>query len=203
MAGLKAIKRRISGAKNTRKITRAMKMISAARLRKAQQRITELRPYAQKTAELLASVASRVSTEGDDVHPLLRRRDENKILLVVMTSDRGLAGAFNASINKRAFAMWKKFEAEGKQVSFAIVGRKGGDFFRRRGAKIEKVFTGIFEDLTSVNAGQVGRYIVGRYVEGELDAAYLVYNEFKSAITQIVTAQQILPVKLEQSAESA
>src|ERR1700712_4951812 len=143
MAGLKAIKRRISGAKNTRKITRAMKMISEARLRKAQQRITELRPYAQKTAELLASVASRVSSD-DDVHPLLRRRDENKVLIVVLTSDRGLAGAFNASINKRAFAMWKKLESEGKQVSFAIIGRKGGDFFRRRGAKIDKVFQGIF-----------------------------------------------------------
>ena len=201
MAGLKAIKRRISGAKNTRKITRAMKMISAARLRKAQQRITELRPYAQKTAELLASVSSRVASDDDNVHPLLRRRDEQKVLLVVLTSDRGLAGAFNASINKRAFAMWKKFEAEGKQVSFAIIGRKGGDFFRRRGAKIDKVFQGIFENLNSANAGEVGRYIVGRYVEGDLDAAYLVYNEFKSAITQIVTAQKILPVELEQAGQ--
>lgn len=201
MAGLKEIKRRISGAKNTRKITRAMKMISAARLRRAQQRITELRPYALKTSQLLASVASRVNPD-DDLHPLLRRRDEQKILLVVLTSDRGLAGAFNASINKRAFAMWKKFEAEGKQVSFAIIGRKGGDFFRRRGAKIDKVFQGVFENLNSSKAGEIGRYIVGRYVEEDLDAAYLVYNEFKSAITQIVTAQQILPVKLEQSAEA-
>jgi F-type H+-transporting ATPase subunit gamma len=202
MAGLKEIKRRISGAKNTRKITRAMKMISAARLRRAQQRITELRPYALKTTQLLASVASRVNPE-DDIHPLLRRRDENKVLIVVLTSDRGLAGAFNASINKRAFAMWKQFEAEGKQVSFAIIGRKGGDFFRRRGAKIDKVFQGVFENLNSSKAGEIGRYIVGRYVEEDLDAAYLVYNEFKSAITQIVTAQQILPVKLEQSDEAA
>jgi F-type H+-transporting ATPase subunit gamma len=202
MAGLKAIKRRISGAKNTRKITRAMKMISAARLRRAQQRITELRPYALKTSQLLASVASRVNPE-DDLHPLLRRRDENKVLLVVLTSDRGLAGAFNASINKRAYAMWKQFEAEGKEVSFAIIGRKGGDFFRRRDAKIDKVFQGVFENLNSSKAGEIGRYIVGRYVEGDLDAAYLVYNEFKSAITQIVTAQQILPVQLEQTAVDA
>ena len=200
MAGLRAIKRRISGAKNTRKITRAMKMISAARLRRAQQRITELRPYALKASELLASVAARVSADDQNVHPLLRRRDERKVLLVVMTSDRGLAGAFNASTNKCAFQMWKQFEAEGKQVSFAIIGRKGGDFFRRRGAHIEKVFTGIFENLTSTNAGQIGRYIVGRYVEGELDAAYLVYNEFRSAITQVVTSEQILPVQLEAKA---
>ncbi|HEY6881362.1 MAG TPA: ATP synthase F1 subunit gamma [Polyangiales bacterium] len=195
MAGLKAIKRRITGAKNTRKITRAMKMISAARLRKAQQRITELRPYAQKTIELLTSVASRVNPE-DDVNPLLRRREENKVLLVVITSDRGLAGAFNASINKRAFALWKQLESQGKQVSFAIIGRKGGDFFRRRGAKIEKVFSGMFENITSTKAGEIGRYIVGRYVEGDLDAAYLIYNEFKSAIAQLVTVQRVLPVEL-------
>jgi F-type H+-transporting ATPase subunit gamma len=202
MAGLKAIKRRISGAKNTRKITRAMKMISAARLRKAQQRITELRPYAQKTAELLASVAARVNPE-DDIHPLLARRDEQRVLIVVLTSDRGLAGAFNASINKRAYVMWKELEAAGKEVTFAIVGRKGGDFFRRRGAKIDKVFQGIFENLNSSNAGSIGRYIVGRYVEGELDAAYLVYNEFKSAIAQLVTVQQVLPVKVDAPDENA
>lgn len=202
MAGLKEIKRRISGAKNTRKITRAMKMISAARLRRAQQRITELRPYALKTSELLASVAARVNPE-EDIHPLLRRREENKVLLVILTSDRGLAGAFNANIAKRGYAMWKRLEAEGKQVSFAIVGRKGGDFFRRRGAKIDKVFQGIFENLTSTNAGEVGRYIVGRYVEGDLDSAYLIYNEFKSAISQMVTTEQILPVKVEENVDTA
>jgi F-type H+-transporting ATPase subunit gamma len=202
MAGLKEIKRRISGAKNTRKITRAMKMISAARLRKAQQRITELRPYAQKTIELLTSVASRVNPE-DDVNPLLRRREENKVLLVVITSDRGLAGAFNASINKRAFAMWKQLEKEGKQVSFAIIGRKGGDFFRRRGAKIDKVFSGMFENITSTKSGEIGRYIVGRYLEEDLDAAYIVYNEFKSAIAQIVTVQRVLPVELPEVKDEA
>jgi F-type H+-transporting ATPase subunit gamma len=202
MAGLKAIKRRISGAKNTRKITRAMKMISAARLRKAQQRITELRPYAQKTIELLTSVASRVNSE-DDVNPLLRRREENRVLLVVITSDRGLAGAFNASINKRAFAMWKQLEKEGKQVSFAIIGRKGGDFFRRRGAKIDKVFSGMFENITSTKAGEIGRYVVGRYLEEELDSAYIIYNEFKSAIAQIVTVQRVLPVELPEANDQA
>jgi F-type H+-transporting ATPase subunit gamma len=201
MAGLKEIKRRISGAKNTRKITRAMKMISAARLRRAQQRITELRPYAQKTVELLTSVASRVNPEDDDVSPLLRRREERKVLLVVITSDRGLAGAFNAGINKRAFAIWKKMESEGKQVTFATIGRKGNDFFRRRGATIEKSFTHVFDNLTSSKAGEIGRYIVGRYVEEDLDAAYIVYNEFKSAIAQIVTVQQVLPVQLPEKTE--
>src|SRR4051794_18380370 len=132
MAGLKAIKRRIVSVKNTRKITRAMKMVAAARLRRAQQRITELRPYAIKTAELIAQLAARVEGDGEEVHPLLARREERKVLIVVLTSDRGLAGAFNASINKRAFTLWKSLEAAGKQVSFAIVGRKGGEYFKRR-----------------------------------------------------------------------
>ena len=157
MAGLKAIKRRIVSVKNTRKITRAMKMVAAGRLRRAQQRITELRPYAQKTAELIAQVAARVNGEAETeaVHPLLAHREERKVLIVVLTSDRGLAGGFNASINKRAFTLWKSLEAEGKQVSFGIVGRKGGDFFRRRGANIAKVFSGVFENLTSAKAGEV------------------------------------------------
>jgi F-type H+-transporting ATPase subunit gamma len=193
MAGLKAIKRRIVSVKNTRNITRAMKMVAAARLRRAQQRITDLRPYAIKTSELLAQVAARV--DGETVHPLLARRPERKVLIVVLTSDRGLAGGFNASICKRAFALWKQFAGEGKQVSFAIVGRKGGEYFKRRDANIVKTFTGIFENLTSANAGEIGRYITGHYVSGELDAAYLVYNEFKSAMTQIVTVEPLLPVK--------
>jgi F-type H+-transporting ATPase subunit gamma len=169
--------------------------VAAARLRRAQQRITELRPYAIKTAELLAQVAARVDTESEQIHPLLARRPEQKVLIVVLTSDRGLAGAFNASINKRAFALWKQLESEGKQVSFAIVGRKGGEYFKRRNAHITKVFQGVFENLTSAKAGEVGRYVAGQYVAGDLDAAYLVYNEFKSAMTQTVSVEQLLPVK--------
>ncbi len=202
MAGLKAIKRRISTVKNTRKITRAMKMVAAARLRRAQQRITELRPYALKTTELLTAVASRVEGE-DNLHPLLRRREEKKVLLVVLTSDRGLAGAFNASINKAAYRLWKRLESEGKDVTFAIVGKKGGEYFKRRNANIEKVFKGIFENLTSANAGEIGRYIVEHYVAGDLDSAYLVYNQFKSAISQLVTVDQVLPVKLDAEQASA
>jgi F-type H+-transporting ATPase subunit gamma len=196
MAGLKAIKRRIVSVKNTRKITRAMKMVAAARLRRAQQRITELRPYANKTAELIGQLAARVEGDTDEeVHPLLARREERKVLIAVLTSDRGLAGGFNASINKRAYALWKSLEAEGKQVSFAIVGRKGGEYFKRRDADISKVFSGVFENLTSAKAGEVGRYIAAQYVAGDLDAAYLIYNAFKSAMTQTVTVERVLPVE--------
>jgi F-type H+-transporting ATPase subunit gamma len=192
MAGLKAIKRRIVSVKNTRKITRAMKMVAAARLRRAQQRITDLRPYAIQTAELIARVAS--SVEDQAAHPLLARRPEKKVLIVVLTSDRGLAGGFNANINRRAFALWKQLESEGKEVGFAIIGRKAGEYFKRRNARIARTFTGIFENLTSVNAGEIGRAIGGHYVSGDLDAAYLVYNEFKSAVTQIVTVEPLLPI---------
>ncbi len=202
MAGLKAIKRRIGTVKNTRKITRAMKMVAAARLRRAQQRITDLRPYAVKTTELLSSVAARVDPTSENAHPLLRRREEKKVLLVVLTSDRGLAGAFNANINKAAFKVWKQLESEGKQVSFAIVGRKGGEYFKRREARIEKTFRGIFENLTSTNAGEVGRYIVDRYVAEDLDSAYIIYNQFKSAISQLVTVDQVLPVRVPEGAQT-
>jgi F-type H+-transporting ATPase subunit gamma len=202
MSGLKAIKRRIVSVKNTRKITRAMKMVAAARLRRAQQRITDLRPYAKKTAQLLTSVAARVEGE-EDLHPLLQRREEKKVLIVVLTSDRGLAGAFNAAINKRAYRMWKELEAEGKKVSFAIVGKKGGEYFKRRDADIEHVFKGVFENLTSAKAGEIGRYIVDRYVAEDLDSAYFVYNEFKSAIAQIVTVEQVLPVKVDAAQAAA
>jgi len=192
MASLKAIKRRIVSIKNTRKITRAMKMVAAARLRRAQQRITDLRPYANKTATLIAQVAARV--EGAESHPLLAQREERKVLIVVLTSDRGLAGGFNASTNKRAYAFWKELEAQGKEVSFAIIGRKGGEYFKRRNAKIMRTVPGIFDNLTSEKAGEVGRYIAGHFVTGELDSAYFVYNEFKSAMTQTVKVEKLLPV---------
>jgi F-type H+-transporting ATPase subunit gamma len=193
MAGLRAIKRRITTVKNTRKITRALKMVAAARLRRAQQRITDLRPYAIKTENMLASVAARVDGES---HPLLVRRPEQRVLLVVLTSDRGLAGGFNANVSKRALKMWKQMEAEGKTVTFATIGKKGGEFLRRRGGKLEKVFQGIFENLNIAKAGEVGRYIVDRYAGDHIDAAYFIYNEFKSAITQEVSAEQLLPVRL-------
>lgn len=193
MAGLKAIKRRIVSVKNTRKITRAMKMVAAARLRRAQQRITELRPYAIKTADLLQQVAARV--EDPPSHPLLARREERKVLIIVMTSDRGLAGGFNSSINKRAFALWKEYEAQGKEVSFGTVGRKASEYFKRRGAKILRSVPGIMDNLTSDKAGEVGRFAAGHYVNGDFDSVYFIYNEFKSAITQTVTVEQLLPVK--------
>src|SRR5262245_54893022 len=132
MANLKAIRKRIGTVKNTQKITRAMKMVAAARLRRAQQAITQARPYALETLDLLSSLAARVGDE--DIHPLLAKREPKNVMLVVITSDRGLAGAFNTSLNKAAFKLLKELEAEGKTVSIATIGRKGRDYFSRRGA---------------------------------------------------------------------
>ena len=243
MANLKTIRKRIGSVKSTQKITRAMKMVAAARLAKAQMAITELRPYALKTLDVLSSVATRAGEE--EVHPLLARREPRKVMLVVLTSDRGLAGAFNANVCKLAHRRWDELTKEGAEVSFSVIGRKGRDYLRRRGADIRRDFTGVFENLTVDNAGEIGRYIVGEYTRGglariradeaakggvvpegepgaeaphklqeqdegaesfvpeagfeglepKLDAVYLVYNEFKSAITQNVVVETLLPIE--------
>lgn len=192
MANLKAIRKRIASVKNTQKITRAMKMVAAARLRRAQQAITELRPYALKTMEVLSSVAARAGDE--EVHPLLARRVRRKVLIVVLTSDRGLAGAFNANINKAAYRKWKELESQRIEVGFAVIGRKGRDFLRRRGANIEFEFTGVFENLSVLKAGEIGRAIVAEYKTDGYDEVLLAYNEFKSAISQRVVLEPLLPI---------
>lgn len=198
MPSLKDIRKRIGSVKNTQKITRAMKLVAAARLRRAQQAIVEMRPYALKTLDVLSAVAARAKEdEEENVHPLLAVRAPNRVMLVVLTSDRGLAGAFNANICKAAFQKWKQLEAEGATVVFTVVGRKGRDYFRRRGADIRHDFTGVFEELNMERAGEVGRTIVHEYTSSEeepLDACYLVYNEFKSAISQEVVVEQLLPI---------
>ncbi|MAQ16654.1 MAG: F0F1 ATP synthase subunit gamma [Sandaracinus sp.] len=197
MPNLKDIRKRIGSVKNTQKITRAMKLVAAARLRKAQQNILELRPYALKTLDVLSNVAARAAEEDPEAaHPLLEVRDVDHAMLVVLTSDRGLAGSFNASICKAAHAKWKQLEAEGVNVKFTVIGRKGRDYFRRRGADIEHDFTGVFEELSLEKAGEIGRAVVHAYEhpKGELDSVYLVYNEFKSAISQEVVVEQLLPI---------
>ncbi len=197
MPSLKTIRKRIGSVKNTQKITRAMKLVAAARLRRAQQNILELRPYALKTLEVLSAVAARaVAEDPEHIHPLLRVREPKHVMLVVLTSDRGLAGAFNANICKAAFTRWKELEAEGAQVCFTVIGRKGRDYLRRRDADIRHDFTGIFENLSVEKAGEIARTIIHEYVQDDqdLDACYLVYNEFKSAISQEVVIEPLLPI---------
>ena len=204
MPSLKAVRKRIGSVKNTQKITKAMKMVAAAKLRKAQQAIVELRPYALKTLEVLSSVAARTSGD-EDVHPLLAHREPKTVMIVVLTSDRGLAGAFNTNVNKTAYQLVRKLEAEGATVSVAVIGRKARDYFSRRKITIRQTFTGVFENLSVLKAGEIARVLIDEYVreENQLDAIYLVYNEFKSAISQAVTSERLLPIEPMEMPEGA
>jgi F-type H+-transporting ATPase subunit gamma len=225
MPSLKSIRKRIGSVKSTQKITRAMKMVAAARLRRAQQRITELRPFAQKTAEVLRHVAARLD-DGEGGHPLLARREEKSVLLVVISSDRGLAGGFNSNVNRATERTAREIEEQGKRVRIATIGRKGRDYFRRRGVDLVLEIPGVNEKIdiqkTDEIAAQFIDLFLGRqkkksrtaaeeYLEGEpvtageageagepqFDAVYLIYNEFKSAMTQRVTVERLLPVSQE------
>jgi F-type H+-transporting ATPase subunit gamma len=196
MANLKAIRKRISTVKNTRKITRAMKLVAAARLRKAQENIQALRPYALQTIDIISSLAARASEgDGGAPHPLLERREPKRVMLVVITSDRGLAGAFNSGVSKASFKHYQQLVAEGKTVIVAAVGRKGSDYFRRRSVKVEHSLGHVFSALSYEKAREIGEQIIGEYTEENLDAVYLCYNEFKSAITQKVVLERILPIE--------
>jgi F-type H+-transporting ATPase subunit gamma len=192
MANLKVIRRRIASVKNTQKITRAMKMVAAARLRRAQQRITELRPYALKTTEVLRSVARGAG--GDEAaHPLLAERPVHKVLLVVLTSDRGLAGAFNSSMTRAASAKLKELQDQGLEVALATVGRKGRDFFKRRNVPIAMEYTGLPEGNAAKSA-EVARAFMHAFTSGEFDRVILLFSEFRSAISQKPAFQQVLPI---------
>ncbi len=207
MANLKSIRKRITSVKSTQKITRAMKMVAGARLNRAQQRITALRPFAVKTGEMLAEVtaaaAQRSGQGGEAEHPLLARREEKRVLLLVITSDRGLCGAFNASINRLAERCWHELEAEGKTVQIAVIGRKGRDYLTRRGAPVVHAFSRVWDQLGPEQAEMVARRALQPFVREEVDSIYLVYNEFKSAMSQQVVVEPLFPLPVHIPAESA
>jgi F-type H+-transporting ATPase subunit gamma len=192
MPSLIDIRRRIRSVKNTQQITKAMKMVSAARLRRAQERVINSRPFARMFAEVLANVsAAAASDPASASHPLLARRDPQRIVLILVTADRGLAGSFNANLIKAA----QQFLAEhsGRQVELELVGRKGRDFFTRRGARIRGEITGISQAPKLDGAQALAGKIVGRFTREEADAVYLLYNEFKSVLAQKVTLKRVLP----------
>ena len=199
MANLKAIRKRISSVKSTQKITRAQKMVAGARLTRAQQRIQALRPYAVKTAQVLGEVAGGAGEEegalSDSGHPLLARRAEKTVLLLVITSDRGLCGAFNTNILRAASKIWHEREAAGQTVKIITIGRKGRDFFRRRNAPVLEVLTGVWEKLDIEQARSIARKVLTPFVNGEVDSIYVVYNEFKSAMSQRVVAEPLIPLQ--------
>jgi len=205
VANLKDIRKRIGAVKNTQKITRAMKMVAGARLHRAQSRIQALRPYALQTSQVLHSVVG-TPTQIDGQHgailepaphPLLARREERTMLILAITSDRGLCGGFNTNILRRADRLWREAEAEGKTVQIFTIGRKGRDYFKRRNAPLVEHFSGLWDDLGLDQARRVARGIIGPYLREEVDSIYVVYNEFKSAMTQLVVAQPLFPLSAE------
>src|SRR5919198_1520850 len=176
MPALVDIRRRIRSVKNTQQITKAMKMVSAAKLRRAQEAMFAARPYARKMMEVLNSLASRADPES---HPLLRERPPERLLLVVITADKGLAGAFNANIIRAALRFLRADEQAGKQVQLELLGRKGRDFFRRRSWTVHAEEAGLFQTLSFPRAQQIAHRLIRAYVEGEMDQIWLVYNEVK------------------------
>jgi len=192
MASLRDIRRKIVSIKKTQQITKAMKMVAAAKLRRAQERVIAARPYSRKMLAVIASLASRVERAQ---HPLLAKREPKQVKLLVLTSDRGLCGAYNTNILRKAVEAVKQFKAEGKEVKVNVVGRKGRDFFRKRaGYTLGKVWS----DLGMIDyekAADVGQNIVERFTAGETDEVYLLYNEFKSVMQQKVTLEKLLPVE--------
>ena len=201
MPSLKSIRKRITSTKATQKITRAMKMVAGARLTRAQQRITQMRPYAIKTGEVLQSVAASMTSaaeqgvSGDDIHPLLAKRPEKKVVFLVLAGDRGLCGAFNTNVNKAATAAWQEKQAAGVEVEFASIGKKAREFLNRRRANLVQDFVGIYDGLDLDKARKVTSWLVPRFERGEIDAIYVVYNEFKSAITQKTNVERLLPLE--------
>jgi F-type H+-transporting ATPase subunit gamma len=199
MPSLKAIRKRISSTRATQKITRAMKMVAGARLARAQQRIVAMRPYAVKTGEVLRSVASTMSVDGESpnepVHPLLAQRPEKKALFLVFSADRGLCGALNTNVNKSAERVWHEKQDSGVEVSFATLGRKGREYLGRRRANVVRDFARIYEGLDLDKARLVATWIVPRFERGTYDSVYFIYNEFKSAITQRIVIERLLPLE--------
>jgi len=190
MPSLLDLRRRVRSIRNTEQITKAMKMVAAAKLRRAQDRILSGRPYALKMLEVLNSLATRADPNA---HPLLTVRDPERVEVVVITADKGLCGAFNANILKEASAFLEKARAE--ELGLQVVGRKARDFFRRRRYTINHEHVDIFRDLGYGHASAVARPIMERYIEGSLDAVFLIYNEFKNVLQQNVVVERLLPLE--------
>jgi len=190
MANLKSIKKRIVSVKNTRQITAAMKMVSAAKLRRAQENVVAARPYAGKLAEVLERLAK---TQESDASPLMVKRDTGRALLVVVTSDRGLCGGFNANLSKAAERFIRDRSGDFKELTLMTIGRKGYEFLRNRHT-VRKHHGNIFSTLSYQTAALIAAEIIEGYLAEEYDEVYVIYNAFKSVMTQDITLEQLLPV---------
>jgi F-type H+-transporting ATPase subunit gamma len=200
MATLRDIRRRINSVKSTQQITRAMKLVAAAKLRRAQERIMEARPYSYKMGEVLSDLALRTSQE---MHPLLARRAAGtngaggRKMLVVISGDRGLCGAFNSNIIRRSLEFLRAHQDDPEiSLTLMVVGRKVRDFYRRRGQyTVRSEYANLFDKLAYSHAAQIAQDFTRAYLAEEVDEVHLVYNEFKSVATQRVVVEQLLPIQ--------
>lgn len=200
MPSLIDIRRRIRSVKNMQQITKAMKMVSAAKLRRAQERAIAARPYGNSLDRMLANVAAAASANEEVSHPLLAVREERSVQLVVVTSDPGLAGAFNSNLLRMA----QKFidDNAGKKIHIEAIGRKGRDYFRRRGVELSGVHIGIVDKPRYDTARELADKLIERYNKAEVDAVYICVNEFKTVMSPNLSLRRILPVTLPESAQN-
>jgi len=192
MASLRDIRKRIRSVRNTQQITKAMKMVAAAKLRKAQDAILSARPYAQMLDHIISEVVGRAEWMA---HPLLVARPVKKVELVVITSDRGLAGGFNSNVLRRAVRFFYDQQPIYRNIEISTIGRKGHDFFRRRKIAVRKDFAGLYSRLDYRAAADIAGEFAADFASGEVDGVFLLYNEFISAISQRVTMVQLLPLR--------
>lgn len=202
MASLKEIRERRVSVASTRQITSAMKMVSAAKLKKAQDAIVQFRPYAEKLQEILASVGDSIKDDEDNQYAVVR--DKEHILLVLITSNRGLCGAFNSNAIKATITKaLTVFDGQmmAKQLDFIAIGKKGADFLRKKGYNV--IFDGstIFDDISFDRVAEVAHMIMELFTEGEYDHVEMIYNRFKNAGTQILTEEQFLPIEVNKLAD--
>ncbi len=192
MASLRDIRKRIASVKNTQKITNAMKMVAAAKLRRAEEAIKASRPFAEKMREVLVTSLAQRTHPG--VHPMLEARPPKKALLILVTADRGLCGAFNTVLNRRTEAFVKAMREKGVEVDLITVGRKANDYFRRRPVTIVERFSNVMNNVTFKLAGEIVSAAMDKFVAQEYEEVYLLYNSFRSAVTQVTTLRKLLPV---------
>ena len=190
MATIIDLRRRIRSVKNTQQITKAMKMVSAAKLRRAQEAMMAGRPYSAKLMEVLASLATRANPED---HPLLKVKGDQNVELMVVTADKGLCGSFNANLIKGALHFLD--ERRNYNLSLHLIGRKGVDYFRKRKYIVTNQYTNIFRQVRFEDAKEIANKTIRAYTEGDLDAIYIVYNEFKSMLSQRIILKRLLPLE--------
>ena len=200
MATLRDIQRRIRSVQSTQKITRAMKLVAAAKLRRAQERILAARPYASKMGELLGNLVSAAAGSDEAQHPLLEQREGPRRQIVIITADKGLAGAFNSNVIRRALEFVR--QSNTAEVTLVVVGRKARDFYRRRPWTIKRDMIGFWDRLAYTHASELADYFMQQYLDGEVDEVHLIYNEFRSVTAQRPVREQLLPIARTAGAEA-